>query len=311
MLLLSSTIGIAGAKSIGVIPEFSDDSAGFTVRVNEDLVAYRIMSLFVRPGEMVKFEALIEGEPFICMTEQGLLRPRGLGKWDWRAPRGSGIYRVRIIRSNTMEGMLLNVFVERPLAELTNNEMNGYRIGQYPAYPYRGLDVYRRPKGLVEVTEEMVEIQVSPHFKLGQFLCKQEGGWPKYVVLRERLLLKLERVIEMLAAEGHEYSTLNVMSGYRTPWYNRIIGNGRYSRHTYGDAADVYPDQYPEDGRIDDLNRDGVANVRDAIWLYDLIEGVVDEPWYVPFVGGLGRYGSNGGHGPFVHVDARGFRARW
>ena len=36
--------------------------------------------------------------------------------------------------------------------------------------------------------------------------------------------------------------------------------------------------------------------------------------WYAlvfGVVGGLGAYGSTAAHGPFVHVDTRGHRARW
>jgi len=35
------------------------------------------------------------------------------------------------------------------------------------------------------------------------------------------------------------------------------------------------------------------------------------ETWYQPFIGGLGIYGPKPHRGPFVHVDVRGFRARW
>ena len=47
------------------------------------------------------------------------------------------------------------------------------------------------------------------------------------------------------------------MSGYRTPFYNRSIGNQtRFSRHVYGDAADIYADD-DGDGKMDDLDGDG------------------------------------------------------
>ena len=59
------------------------------------------------------------------------------------------------------------------------------------------------------------EVRLSPHFTLGQFVCKQAGGYPKYVVLRERLLLKLERLLEAVNAKGHAAETFHVMSGYR------------------------------------------------------------------------------------------------
>ncbi|MFH2036543.1 MAG: hypothetical protein ABIJ45_09090 [Candidatus Zixiibacteriota bacterium] len=33
--------------------------------------------------------------------------------------------------------------------------------------------------------------------------------------------------------------------------------------------------------------------------------------FYEKFIGGLGRYKKTEDHGPFVHTDVRGYRARW
>ena len=45
-------------------------------------------------------------------------------------------------------------------------------------------------------------------------------------------------------AAGIDASTFRILSGYRTPFYNRSIGNEtHYSRHVYGDAADIYVDE--------------------------------------------------------------------
>jgi hypothetical protein len=85
----------------------------------------------------------------------------------------------------------------------------------------------------------------------------------------------------------------------------------KYSRHVWGGAADVFVDENPRDGMMDDLNADGAHDYRDAAVLYELVDGLYDKPFYAPFVGGLGRYKKTAAHGPFVHVDVRGFRARW
>ena len=57
------------------------------------------------------------------------------------------------------------------------------------------------------------------------------------------------------------------MSGFRTPDYNEegvgAGGRSAVSRHQYGDAADVYPDDRGR-GRMDDLNRDGRVDLKDA-----------------------------------------------
>jgi hypothetical protein len=152
---------------------------------------------------------------------------------------------------------------------------------------------------------------VAPHFTVGQFVSKQSGGYPKYLVLRERLLLKLEMLLEEVRSAGLPVTTFGILSGYRTPFYNRSIGNEtRYSRHVYGDAADIYVDE-DEDGTMDDLDGDGRITLDDARTLAAVVEGLSQKSWYQPFEGGLGLYKANAAHGPFVHVDVRGYPARW
>ena len=171
--------------------------------------------------------------------------------------------------------------------------------------------IYRPPRGFIEVTEDNLETLVSPHFRLKDFLCKQDGDYPKYLVLQEKLLLKLELILEKVNEEGVRCNTFHVMSGYRTPYYNKLIGNVKYSRHLWGGAADIFIDEHPEDSMMDDLNGDGQIDYRDAGVLYDIIDRMYGKPWYQRFLGGLGRYKKTSNHGPFVHVDVRGFRARW
>ena len=106
------------------------------------------------------------------------------------------------------------------------------------------------------------------------------------------------------------YRMVHVMSGYRTPFYNRAIGNVQYSRHVYGDAADIFVDASPRDELMDDLNRDGTVDLRDAKVLHEIVEGL-DGGDAGGLVGGLAAYDATTAHGPFVHMDLRGYRARW
>ncbi len=105
---------------------------------------------------------------------------------------------------------------------------------------------------------------------------------------------------------------VSVMSGFRTPQYNANGGNtgGRasLSRHMYGDAADVWIDN-DGDGRMDDLNRDGRVDMRDSQVMAAAVDRV--ERAHPDLVGGVGVYPTGPGHGPFTHIDARGYRARW
>ncbi len=198
-----------------------------------------------------------------------------------------------------------------PLALLTakTQVIDGYEIGRYPPPAHMGPR-YRRPLGLLRVTPDNENERVSPHFRLGQFLCKQEAGWPKYVEVQPTLLRELERLIVLLRARGKSLDSLHEMSGYRTPKYNRSLGNVAYSRHVYGDAADVFVDA-DGDNWMDDLNEDGVSDVKDAYWLLQLLEDDVGSTPDQGRLGGLSAYPATAHHGPFLHIDMRGHRARW
>jgi hypothetical protein len=60
---------------------------------------------------------------------------------------------------------------------------------------------------------------------------------------------------------------------------------------------------------MDDLNGDRRVDIRDA----EVIRAAVDrvERAHPSLAGGVGVYPGNAAHGPFAHIDARGYRARW
>ena len=198
-----------------------------------------------------------------------------------------------------------------PHVELRESQqaLNGFPVGSYPAPGDRG-PAYAKPTHLLEVTREDLNHAVSPHFEVGEFLCKQPGGWPKYLLLEHKLIRRLEQIVGILHAEGLNGDDLVVMSGYRTPRYNRGLGNVPHSRHLYGDAADVYLDS-DSDGLMDDLNGDGELDVDDAIWLMRRIEQEAAATQALGLEGGLAAYPPTSAHGAFIHVDTRGQRARW
>ena len=78
----------------------------------------------------------------------------------------------------------------------------------------------------------------------------------------------------------------------------------------HGGAADVFVDS-DGDGNMDDLDGDGAVTRDDAAWLARFIDDMERAGRFGELVGGVGTYGSDAAHGPFVHVDARGYRARW
>lgn len=202
----------------------------------------------------------------------------------------------------------------RPFAEKRNGRIGTYRIGSWPFERRTASNPrYANPAGFIEVTPENQDTYVSEHFRLRDFLTKdQKAVWPKYLVLDERLLDKLELVMAELSRSGVPARNLHVMSGFRTPQYNAqgvgAGGRASSSRHQYGDAADVFVDN-DHNGQLDDLNGDGRVNTADVGVMVAAVERV--ERAYPQLVGGAGVYRSTSAHGPFVHIDARGNRARW
>jgi hypothetical protein len=261
----------------------------------------KVASVTVLPGADLDLAIAGDDGPYRVEARTGTVSVRRNAAWRWRAPALPGLAPLKVEDARGRTVMDLNVFVMVPFGEVRNGRLNGYRIGTYPEKT--------RPLGFVEVTADTMLAKLSPHFALRQFLCKQPGGFPKYVVISEPLILKLERIVEALDRAGHDVDTLTIMSGYRTPFYNESIGNVRDSQHTAGTAADIFVDE-TNDGRMDDLDGDGVVTREDAIWLFRLVDGMDRRPGAL-FKGGLGDYGSTAAHGPFIHVDVRGRLARW
>ena len=208
-----------------------------------------------------------------------------------------------------------------PFAAKRSGRIGQYMLGSWPGESRSGrvgparapADRYANPRGFIQVTAENQNTRVSEHFQLRHFLTKnQQNVWPKYLVLETRLIDKLELVLSDLRARGVNTAGVTVMSGFRTPSYNAGGGNtgGRagLSRHMYGDASDIYIDN-DGDGNMDDLNRDGRVNIGDARLIEEAVNRV--EAAHPELIGGTGVYVACCGHGPFIHVDTRGYRARW
>ena len=200
-----------------------------------------------------------------------------------------------------------------PFTLKRGEKLGRYRMGFWPAeLRWASSAAYANPDGFIEVTRENQDVRVSEHFRFRDFLTHdQEQVWPKYLVLREELLDKLELVIADLTVRGTPASNVIVMSGFRTPFHNERVGEdggARDSRHQFGDAADIIIDT-DGNGRMDDLNFDGRVDTRDVDEILKAVERV--ERLYPDLVGGVGRYHGTGPRGPFAHIDVRGYRARW
>ena len=231
-----------------------------------------------------------------------------------RAPERAGVYELELLAAGASRRFAddLRLVVTVPFERKRDGYIGRYFMGTWPTEGSGRRDRYAPPAHFIEVTKESQHLQVSEHFKLKEFLTHDQGGvWPKYVVLDGRLLDKLELVMDELNGMGVPARHMIVMSGFRTPQYNRqglSRGRASLSRHQFGDAADVWVDN-DGDWYMDDLNGDGRRDTRDARVMLRAMERV--ESRHPGLLGGGGIYPDNGAHGPFIHIDVRGRKARW
>jgi len=85
-----------------------------------------------------------------------------------------------------------------------------------------------------------------------------------YIALSTPLLRKMEALLDAVNRAGYWHTDTDSHVRLPYPFYNASIGNETgYSRHLWGDAADVFVDTN-RDGVMDDLNGDGKVSLADA-----------------------------------------------
>ncbi|MDQ3673208.1 MAG: DUF882 domain-containing protein [Gemmatimonadota bacterium] len=233
----------------------------------------------------------------------------------YAAPRRAGIWNLAVKVGNAIKPLAgFTVITLRPAAETKGGRLGLYYIGNWPTGGKGRPGVnYDPPTGFIEVTPETQNTPVSDHFKLRDFFPKdQQKVWPKYIVVDTKLIDKLELILSDLESRGINPAGVKVMSGFRTPQYNSGVGDTRgrasLSRHMYGDAADIFIDN-DGNGAMDDLNKDGRVNIADAAFIREAALRV--ERAHPSLIGGIGVYSATSAHGPFTHIDTRGYSARW
>jgi hypothetical protein len=286
-------------------------AAPLTMGIRGHRVQQEVFSLFAAPGEELRLDLAAYDTDELDLKLDGVSYGKaGQGYWAITAPHSPGLYQMQLQHKKGDESTRLNLFVGQAVSAPGDEEINGYRIGPPPPVHGKYPTFYLQPQIYFEVTEDNVDTRLSAHFSLRQFLCKQASDYPKYVIVSESLLILLEGLVQAVQAAGYPVESFGVISGYRTPWYNKKIGNVANSRHVYGDAMDFFVD-IDGDGAMDDLNGDGKSNRDDVDLLFEIVEDFKRQPQNTLLVGGVGRYYKASHHGGFVHVDARGFRARW
>lgn len=118
-------------------------------------------------------------------------------------------------------------------------------------------------------------MKLSPNFSSGEFVCRDGSSHP----------IDCGLIAMLQAIRSHVRVPLVITSGYRSPTYNAKIGGAAKSQHIMGNAADF------------------VVPTVDIHSVHEWIDNVFPDC-------GLGLYVRDGGWG-WIHIDNRGYRARW
>lgn len=133
---------------------------------------------------------------------------------------------------------------------------------------------------IIRIGDKSVNVPLSKNFKKSEFKCRDGTDVP------DELMPNLLELVENLQIiRDHIGKPIHVISGYRTPKYNRRIGGARKSQHMKAKAADI-------------IIR-GMSPVEVRAIIINLIKEKKIKK------GGVGLYKS------FVHYDVRGWNARW
>lgn len=99
------------------------------------------------------------------------------------------------------------------------------------------------PQAAAPTVREVLTVRITPHFTVAEFACHDDTPYPPAWI--DSRLRPLCEALEVLRAE---VGPLRIVSGYRTPAYNRKKRGARKSQHVEGRAADVVsPLRSPEE----------------------------------------------------------------
>ena len=123
-------------------------------------------------------------------------------------------------------------------------------------------------------------MKLTENFSKREFDCKDGTTTP------DDLMDNLRKLAENLQKIRDEIGIpIRVMSGYRSPEYNKRVGGAKKSQHVLAKAADL---------QVSGMSTTDLANIIKQL----IKDGAVDP-------GGVGLYET------FVHYDVRGRNARW
>lgn len=320
---------------------------GLRLEVNGQEISPLVPTLFLLPGDPLiiqvqkemsqpagnKSNSRLEPDDWSVLFNGQPMKFDGYNRFTGTVPQDPGFYPLKFINQppsnqgsasfNFNQGSLREkvvpaflVIVLHPFSKIKNGFLDQYSMGFYPnpedapekIIPKSARSFYLPPKGFIEVTASNREVFISQNYRLQDFICHLNVPFPQFIALSPALLLKLEWLtLSLKQFTQNPEARLTILSGFRPPRYNQSVFGAVWSRHIYGDAADIILDLSPKDNQMDDLNQDGRIDREDILILYKLIEEI-DLVNGLP--GGVGIF-SRGKNGPSLHIDTRGYKARW
>jgi hypothetical protein len=234
----------------------------------------------------------------------GLIKSSASSSVVWEAPQQPGLYKLGLtveesftgnwasgeeVKSDPVVGKQeLLVFVQYAFDRAGSGVIEGYPIGIYPnetapnapGIVQRHADKYAPPKWFVKVTAETGRLQLSPHFRLGDFASPGETGKDHFIAVKPELIAYLEEVWNAAIREYGPSARVVILRAYLSPFeWQRLFQKGAayttFTRFQYGDAAALIID-LDGSGRLGDLNRDGKVDLEDAKVLATLLVKVQD-----------------------------------
>lgn len=126
----------------------------------------------------------------------------------------------------------------------------------------------------------MLVVMLTPNFALSEFDCQDGSSVPKELRSNVSLLAKNLQVLRDELSKP-----IKIISGYRSPKWNRHVGGARKSQHVQAKAADI---------QVNGMKPSDIKSTIERL----IAEGKMME-------GGIGIYRT------WIHYDVRGTRIRW
>ncbi len=190
---------------------------------------------------------------------------------------------------------MLDQFERKSLADLPDSYLQKTKmkeakysemLGAMHFYEIKKKDCYRKIVG---------------DFRIKDFIAKDQffrnrtytSSTPLYWGIQPEILHKLMELKIILEKRKLNWKGIKINSGHRTPHHNEAVKGASKSRHIVGEALDL---------KIGDVDNSGFYTEADKAIILEICEKEL-----IKDKGGIGLYPGT----RVVHIDTRGYRARW